>query len=41
MHLHRDPAFAIESTNWGTFSRWEVRPDRRVGYLGDIDWERS
>jgi hypothetical protein len=41
MHLRRDPAFAIESTNWDTFSRWEVRPDRRAGYLGDIDWDRS
>jgi hypothetical protein len=41
MHLRRDPAFAIESTNWDTFSRWEVRPDRRAGYLGDVDWDRS
>jgi hypothetical protein len=24
MHLHRDPAFDIESLNWDTFSRWEV-----------------
>jgi hypothetical protein len=41
MHLQRDPAFAIESTNWDTFSRWEVRPDRCAGYLGDVDWDRS
>jgi hypothetical protein len=41
MHLRRDPAFAIESTNWDTFSRWEVRLDRRAGYLGDVDWDRS
>jgi hypothetical protein len=41
MHLHRDPAFAIESTNWDTFSQWEVRPDRPAGYLGDVDWDRS
>jgi hypothetical protein len=37
MHLRRNPAFAIESTNWDTFSRWEVRPDRRADYLGDVD----
>jgi hypothetical protein len=37
MHLRRDPAFAIKSTNWDTFSRWKVRPDRRAGYLGDLD----
>jgi hypothetical protein len=41
MHLRRDLAFAIESTNWDMFSRWEVRPDRRAGYLGDVDWDRS
>jgi hypothetical protein len=41
MHLRRDPAFAIKSTNWDTFSRWEVRPDRRAGYLGNVDWDRS
>jgi hypothetical protein len=41
MHLWRDPAFAIESTNWDTFSHWEMCPDRRAGYLGDVDWDRS
>jgi hypothetical protein len=41
MHLRRDPAFAIESTNWDTFSRWEVHPDRRASYLGDVDWDCS
>jgi hypothetical protein len=41
MHLRRDPTFAIESTNWDTFSQWEVRPDRTAGYLGDVDWDRS
>jgi hypothetical protein len=41
MHLRRDPAFAIKSTNWDTFSRWEVRPDRCADYLGDVDWDRS
>jgi hypothetical protein len=41
MQLCRDPPFAIESTNWDTFSRWEVRPDRHAGYLGDVDWDRS
>jgi hypothetical protein len=41
MHLRRDPAFDIESTNWDMFSRWEVRPDRRAGYLGDVDWDRN
>jgi hypothetical protein len=41
MHLRHDPAFAIESTNCDTFSRWEVRPDRRTGYLSDVDWDRS
>jgi hypothetical protein len=38
MHMRRDLAFAIESTNWDMFSRWEVRRDRRAGYLGDVDW---
>jgi hypothetical protein len=41
MHLRRDPAFAIESTNWDTFSCWEVRPDRHTGYLSDVDWDHS
>jgi hypothetical protein len=41
MHLRRDPAFDIGSLNWDTFSRWEVRPDRRVSYLGDTDWDRN
>jgi hypothetical protein len=37
MHLRHDPAFDIGSPNWDTFSRWELRPDRRAGYLGDAD----
>jgi hypothetical protein len=37
MHLQRDPTFDIGSLNWDTFSRWEVCPDRRAGYLGDTD----
>jgi hypothetical protein len=41
MHMRRDPTFDIESTNWDTFSRREVRPDRRAGYLGDVDWDRN
>jgi hypothetical protein len=41
MHLCRDPAFDIESTNWDAFSRWEVRPHRRAGYLGNVDWDRN
>jgi hypothetical protein len=39
MHLWRGPAFDIASPNWDTFSRWELRLDRRVGYLGDTDWD--
>jgi hypothetical protein len=39
MHLRRDPAFNIRSPNWDTFSRWELRPDRRVGYLDDAYWD--
>jgi hypothetical protein len=35
------PFFDIESLNWDTFSRWEVHPDRRVGYLGDVDWDHN
>jgi hypothetical protein len=31
----------IESLNWDTFSRWEARPDRRAGYLGNVDWDRN
>jgi hypothetical protein len=38
MHLRRDPAVDIRSANWDTFSQWELRPDRRAGYLGDADW---
>jgi hypothetical protein len=41
MHLRCDPAFDIGYLNWDTFSRWEVRPDRRVGYLGDVDWDHN
>jgi hypothetical protein len=39
MDLRRDPAFDIASPNWDTFSRWELRPDRHAGYLGDADWD--
>jgi hypothetical protein len=41
MHLRRDPPFDIESLNWDKFFRWEVRPDWRAGYLGDVDWDRN
>jgi hypothetical protein len=41
MCQRRDPAFAIESTNWDTFYRCEVHPDRRAGYLGNVDRDRS
>jgi hypothetical protein len=41
MHLQHDLAFDIGSLNWDTFSRWEVRPDRRAGYLGDVDWDSN
>jgi hypothetical protein len=37
--LRCDPAFNIASPNWDTFSRWELRPDRRAGYLGEADWD--
>jgi hypothetical protein len=30
MALRRDPAFAIASPNWETFSRWELCPDKRT-----------
>jgi hypothetical protein len=39
MHLRCDPTFDIGSPNWDSFSRWELRPDRRAGYLGDADWD--
>jgi hypothetical protein len=39
--MRRDSAFDIMSPNWDTFSRWEYRPERRVGYLGDADWDRD
>jgi hypothetical protein len=39
MHLRRDLAFDPVSLNWDTFSRWELRPHRRAGYLGDADWD--
>jgi hypothetical protein len=42
MHLRRDdPAFDIGSSAWDTFSRWELRPDRRAGYLGDAEWDHN
>jgi hypothetical protein len=41
MHLRRDPDFAITSPNWETFAAWEWRPDLRIGYLGDADWDRK
>jgi hypothetical protein len=41
MHLRRDPAFNIGSSAWDTFSRWELRTDRRADYLGDADWDRN
>jgi hypothetical protein len=40
-HLRRDPASDIGSLNWDSFSRWELRPDWRTGYLGDADWDRN
>jgi hypothetical protein len=41
MHLRHDPAFHIGSLNWDTFSWWDVRPDRRAGYLSDTNWDRN
>jgi hypothetical protein len=39
MHLRRDPVFDIGSPNWDTFSRWELRLDRRASYLSDANWD--
>jgi hypothetical protein len=33
----RDPAFAIGSSAWDTFGRWEWNAERHAAYLGDID----
>jgi hypothetical protein len=41
MDLRRDPAFAIASPKWDTFSAWEWRPEQRASYLGDVDWDRQ
>jgi hypothetical protein len=27
--------------NWETFAAWEWRPDLRIGYLGDADWDQK
>jgi hypothetical protein len=39
--LRRDPAFAIESSAWDTFGRWEWNTEQRADYLGDTDWDRA
>jgi hypothetical protein len=41
VELRRDPAYAIGSTNWDTFSSWEWDAVRWAGYLGDRDWDHS
>jgi hypothetical protein len=41
MALCCDPAYAIVSSTWDTFSSWEWEVEHRAGYLSNQCWDRN
>jgi hypothetical protein len=39
LELCRGPTFTVGSKNWFTFHLWEIEPERRAVYFGEVDYD--